>query len=126
MLKIAYKDFEDGEEPIRLPGNPFSAQGAKLVGGYEGLFNYGLYKTELENVLELLEDQFPDATGVDPVEYVATLRKASYRNLALEEAHWRAVVDYICGMSDSEALLRSQWLTGTEIPGMSALGVPLT
>lgn len=37
--------------------------------------------------------------------------------------HYRAIADYICGMSDSEALLRSQWITGTEVPGMSNLGV---
>lgn len=41
----------------------------------------------------------------------------------LTPAHYRAITDYICGMSDSEALLRSQWLTGSEVPGMSSLGV---
>ncbi len=39
----------------------------------------------------------------------------------LGEAHYRAIADYICGMSDSEALMRSQWYSGTEIPGMTSL-----
>lgn len=38
----------------------------------------------------------------------------------LNEKHYRAIVDYICGMSDSEALVRSQWITGTEVPGMTS------
>jgi len=33
--------------------------------------------------------------------------------------HYRAVGDYVCGMSDSEALLRSNWVVGREIPGMT-------
>lgn len=41
----------------------------------------------------------------------------------LQEGHYRAIVDYICTMSDSEAFLRAQWVTGTEIPGMSNLGL---
>lgn len=36
---------------------------------------------------------------------------------------YRAISDYICGMSDSEALMRSQWLRGNVVPGVSSLGV---
>lgn len=43
----------------------------------------------------------------------------------LRAGHYRAVADYICGMSDAEALLRSQWIAGNDVPGMGALGVPL-
>gem|GEM_PF-2581217 len=45
--------------------------------------------------------------------------------VTLVAGHYRGIVDYICGMSDSEALLRSQWISGVEVPGMSTLGVPL-
>lgn len=41
----------------------------------------------------------------------------------LSDGHYRAIVDYICTMSDSEAFLRAQWVTGTEIPGMANLGL---
>lgn len=37
----------------------------------------------------------------------------------LDSRHYRAIGDYVCGMSDSEALLRSNWVTGREIPGMT-------
>lgn len=39
----------------------------------------------------------------------------------LHANHFRAVSDYICGMSDSEALLRSGWVSGREVPGMSLM-----
>lgn len=45
------------------------------------------------------------------------------RHVGLHANHFRAISDYICGMSDSEALLRSQWSSGTEVPGMTNLGV---
>lgn len=41
----------------------------------------------------------------------------------LSAGHYRAISDYICTMSDSEAFLRAQWVTGTEIPGMANLGL---
>ncbi|MFJ3490686.1 deoxyguanosinetriphosphate triphosphohydrolase family protein [Leifsonia aquatica] len=41
----------------------------------------------------------------------------------LDPAHYRAICDYICQMSDSEALRQSQWLSGTEVPGMSAIAL---
>lgn len=246
-LLLEMDGLEPGEAPRVIPDNPFSTQGAKLASEYAGLFDYALYETELENVQDLLISQFPDVTGVNSIEYVATVRKElssligfffasivvldepytvngpritlnppawhrlqvlkvitreylvrspkmgliqqgqtaaittlvnslaawlrsgpleatippelldfasevalvgipkrpkrlagdageetpeeiaeSYDDLPLAEEHWRAIVDYVCGMSDSEALLRSQWLSGTEIPGMSALGVPLS
>jgi dGTPase len=37
----------------------------------------------------------------------------------LTAKHYRAIADYICTMSDSEALLRAQWLSGTDHPGTS-------
>lgn len=45
------------------------------------------------------------------------------RERTLSAAHYRSIVDCICGMSDSEALMRSQWHTGSEVPGMFSLGV---
>jgi len=50
--------------------------------------------------------------------------KAGGVNLAepigpLDERHYRAIADYVCGMSDSEALLRANWFNGREIPGMT-------
>lgn len=41
----------------------------------------------------------------------------------LTDGHYRAIADYICTMSDSEAFLRAQWISGTEIPGMANLGL---
>ena len=35
--------------------------------------------------------------------------------------HYRAICDYICQMSDAEALMRSKWLTGHEVPGSSSI-----
>lgn len=37
----------------------------------------------------------------------------------LDARHYRAVGDYIGSLSDSEALLRSNWFAGREIPGMT-------
>lgn len=42
---------------------------------------------------------------------------------ALEPDHYRALSDYVCTMSDSEALMRSQWLAGTEVPGSFRLAL---
>lgn len=42
---------------------------------------------------------------------------------SLTPAHWRAISDYVCTMSDSEALLRSQWLSGSEVPGSFRLAL---
>jgi len=39
----------------------------------------------------------------------------------LDKRHYRAIGDYISGLSDSEALLRSNWFAGREIPGMTVL-----
>lgn len=35
----------------------------------------------------------------------------------------RALSDYVCTMSDSEALMRSQWFAGTEVPGSFRLAL---
>ena len=42
---------------------------------------------------------------------------------SLEPEHFRALSDYVCTMSDSEALMRSQWLAGTEVPGSFRLAL---
>lgn len=42
---------------------------------------------------------------------------------ALGPNHYRALSDYVCTMSDSEALMRSQWLAGTEVPGSFRLAL---
>lgn len=39
----------------------------------------------------------------------------------LDPRHYRAIGDYISGLSDSEALLRSNWFAGREIPGMTVV-----
>lgn len=39
----------------------------------------------------------------------------------LNEEHYRAISDYICSLSDTEALQKAQWLRGAEVPGMSSL-----
>lgn len=41
----------------------------------------------------------------------------------LDPEHYRALADYVCTMSDSEALMRSQWLAGTEVPGSFRLAL---
>ncbi|MEI3848058.1 MULTISPECIES: deoxyguanosinetriphosphate triphosphohydrolase family protein [unclassified Microbacterium] len=41
----------------------------------------------------------------------------------LSPQHYRALADYVCTMSDSEALMRSQWLAGTEVPGSFRLAL---
>ncbi len=41
----------------------------------------------------------------------------------LSATHYRAVSDYICGLSDAEALRRAQWIVGAEVPGMTALNL---
>lgn len=41
----------------------------------------------------------------------------------LDAKHYRALADYVCTMSDSEALMRSQWLAGTEVPGSFRLAL---
>ncbi|REJ05169.1 dNTP triphosphohydrolase [Microbacterium bovistercoris] len=41
----------------------------------------------------------------------------------LRPEHYRALADYVCTMSDSEALMRSQWLAGTEVPGSFRLAL---
>ena len=42
---------------------------------------------------------------------------------SLEPGYFRALSDYVCTMSDSEALMRSQWLAGTEVPGSFRLAL---
>lgn len=37
----------------------------------------------------------------------------------LDKRHYRAIGDYIGGLSDSEALLRSNWFAGRDVPGMT-------
>ena len=37
----------------------------------------------------------------------------------LDARHYRAIGDYIGGLSDSEALLRSNWFAGRDVPGMT-------
>lgn len=39
----------------------------------------------------------------------------------LDARHYRAIGDYISGLSDSEALLRSNWFAGRDIPGMTVV-----
>lgn len=36
----------------------------------------------------------------------------------LEPAHYRAIADYLCSLSDSECLARARWLSGHEVPAL--------
>lgn len=242
IAALKYLKERPPKDITAVKDNPFSEMGKKLAEDYEGLFDPDVYRTELGNVHELLQDQFPDITSADSIDYQANLRRelaslvgyffarieirevprfadgpqisldvsawhrlqalkvitrgylvssprvgliqkgqtAAMATLYHETKNWlasapdpktvppelndflgvadltvpkrpkpderttpetqpdinnlyepmpvqgeylRAICDYICGMSDSEALLRSQWFAGTEIPGMSALGV---
>jgi len=38
----------------------------------------------------------------------------------LQEAHYRAIADYICTMSDSEGFEIAQWLSGSRVPPIAA------
>lgn len=38
----------------------------------------------------------------------------------LQEAHYRAIADYICTMSDSEGFEIAQWLSGSRVPSIAA------
>ncbi len=49
-------------------------------------------------------------------------KKKSHRKV-LGPRHYRALSDYVCTMSDSEALMRSQWLAGSEVPGSFRLAL---
>lgn len=82
----------------------------QLFTGLESwLLSVGNWRPLPEVLTVLLEDA--DAKKPEPDKYLP----------ALDEAHYRAICDYICQMSDSDALRQSQWLTGTEIPGLSAI-----
>ncbi|WP_449408738.1 dGTP triphosphohydrolase [Microbacterium maritypicum] len=52
-----------------------------------------------------------------------TLPTKRPENNKLEPKQYRALADYVCTMSDSEALMRSQWLAGTEVPGSFRLAL---
>lgn len=49
-----------------------------------------------------------------------------YARSEMRQTDHRAICDYICGMSDSEALMRARWLGGMDSPGMSSLGAHLS
>ncbi|MFK4729487.1 dNTP triphosphohydrolase [Agromyces mediolanus] len=80
---------------------------------------------ELHDFLGVADQKVPERPKPERRTAPETLAEveALYAAMVLGDEHLRAICDYICGMSDSEALLRSQWFAGTEIPGMSALGV---
>ncbi|RPE77876.1 dGTPase [Frondihabitans sp. PhB161] len=70
-------------------------------------------------------------TGVDfgelPAAFQETLALSNAHPVVdnhLFDQHYRAISDYICSMSDHEALEKSQWLNGTEVPGMITLSSP--
>ena len=64
-----------------------------------------------------------DGVLPEPLVRFLELGGAGPKAKTLSTAHYRAVADYICSMSDAEALLRSQWVDGREIPGMASLGL---
>jgi len=45
-----------------------------------------------------------------------------YEETVFRPEDHRSVADYICGMSDSEALLRARWMSGVEAPGLDTGG----
>ena len=52
-----------------------------------------------------------------------SLPSSRQQTSALTPSHYRGLSDYVCTMSDSEALMRSQWLAGTEVPGSFRLAL---
>lgn len=60
--------------------------------------------------------------ALNEVKLPANPKKKKHRKI-LGAGHYRALADYICTMSDSEALMRSQWLAGTEVPGSFRLAL---
>lgn len=64
---------------------------------------------------------YADGPASVPERFAASLANAGAafpRGATLTPEHYRAISDYICSMSDSEAFMRAQWVTGTEVPGM--------
>ena len=59
-----------------------------------------------------------EAAGVELLD-AAPVAVAGAAAEMLPAEHYRAIADYICTMSDTEALLRAQWLSGTDHPGLS-------
>lgn len=60
--------------------------------------------------------------ALNEVSLPANREKLPHREV-LKPEHYRALADYVCTMSDSEALMRSQWLAGTEVPGSFRLAL---
>lgn len=87
------------------------AQRQTIIRLFEGLEEWAQNLADEEMLPETLREFF----GVNHV--------GTPTNRSLEAGHYRAIADYICTMSDSEAFLRAQWISGTEIPGMANLGL---
>jgi dGTPase len=71
----------------------------------------------------------PDRNSL-PVSLMEALNRVGNPDLPkrrkdLTEAHYRAICDYICGMSDAQALTHSLWISGREVPGMSVVVEPI-
>jgi dGTPase len=94
------------------------AQTKAITTLYEGLTTWLAEAPDPSTIPPELKHYITRAGGKLPT-------KDDHEEVHLVAGHYRGVVDYICGMSDSEALLRSQWISGVEVPGMSTLGVPL-
>lgn len=82
----------------------------------------------IERLFSGLEDWVAQAGPDDTIpetlkEFMGLQALGAIESGRLSPGHYRAITDYICTMSDSEAFLRAQWVTGTEIPGMANLGL---
>jgi dGTPase len=64
-----------------------------------------------------------DSALPEPLVHFLTLAGADSTTTTLTSEHYRAIADYVCSMSDAEALLRSQWVDGREVPGMASLAL---
>jgi dGTPase len=64
-----------------------------------------------------------DSALPEPLVHFIGLAGADPGARVLTPQHYRAIADYICSMSDAEALVRSQWVDGREVPGMASLAL---
>ncbi|MGJ0390059.1 dGTP triphosphohydrolase [Microbacterium sp. CGR1] len=81
-------------------------------------------RTLFDSLVNWLESS-PDAVTVPKALHEALTNAGVDLNQedvgTLDNRHYRAIGDYISGLSDSEALLRSNWFAGRDIPGMTVV-----
>jgi dGTPase len=84
---------------------------------FDGLVSWLGQYPDKNTVPSELKD-FIEASGA-----IVPVKAAGSPKIALLSAeHYRSIVDYICGMSDSEAAMRAQWVSGSDVPVLAGLG----